>query len=236
MTVEQQLPIINISPFINSSDFDDGARKACVEALRKACEDKGFFQLTGHGIPLEIQDAVFEQTARFFDLPLEEKTHLAKESAPAPRSHRGYEVIGGQMLEENTTKDLKEGYFFGEEHSMDDPRVKQGIINHGPNQWPDEYKMPDFRAIMMDYFARLRKLAPMVMEALALSLGIEKSYFQAFNVDPIATCRLLHYPPQPPDAGPLARGAGKHTDFVREPPNVPSRIRATYHFRVHLLF
>ena len=217
MTVEKQLPIADISCFISPSSYDDAARKACINTVNEACADKGFFQLIGHGVPQSLMAVVFEQTAQFFSLPLAEKQRLDKTLAPAPRSHRGYEVIGGQMLEENTNPDLKEGYFYGEEHSMEDPRVKAGTINHGPNQWPDETKLPQFKPIMMEYFAKLRELSSVVMKVLALSLRVHEDYFEEFNINPIATCRLLHYPPQPPNSDPLMRGAGKHTDFVTTP-------------------
>lgn len=45
--------------------------------MRAACLEKGFFQLTNHGISVEWQDAVLEQARQFFALPLEQKMEIS---------------------------------------------------------------------------------------------------------------------------------------------------------------
>jgi isopenicillin N synthase-like dioxygenase len=64
----------------------------------------GFFSLVGHGISKDLQERVFNASKTFFALPLEEKKKL---SAP-PLLNRGYELIGSQVLQEDTKPDLKE--------------------------------------------------------------------------------------------------------------------------------
>src|SRR5271170_431595 len=49
---------------------DATKKQELVDQVRSACLAKGFFQITNHGIPEELQDAVFEQSRAFFSLPL----------------------------------------------------------------------------------------------------------------------------------------------------------------------
>lgn len=53
--------------------------KECLTAqLRKACEEYGFFQLTGHGIPEDLLEAALQKNEEFFNLPMEMKEKYDK--------------------------------------------------------------------------------------------------------------------------------------------------------------
>ncbi len=49
-----------------------------MDQVRDACLEKGFFQIIGHGVPEDLQKAMFEQSADFFSLPLEQKEKYDK--------------------------------------------------------------------------------------------------------------------------------------------------------------
>lgn len=57
---------------------DGEAKIRLVEEVRKCCHYNGFFQITGHRVPLELQRRVMNCSKRFFDLPLEEKLKIDK--------------------------------------------------------------------------------------------------------------------------------------------------------------
>lgn len=58
----------------------------------------------------------------------------------------------------------------------------------------------------MDYLAHLITLSEQLMEALALSLNLDRSYFKEFCQEPMCFYKMLHYPPQQPDADPRQQG------------------------------
>ena len=199
------LPVIDVGGLSSS----DPAIRARVGAdLRAACLDKGFFYCAGHGVPQGLIDAAMAEIRTFFSRSLDDKMRFEKSASPC---NRGYEVLGGQTLEAGAPPDRKEGYYIGLEMDPKDPRVVEGRFNRGPNIWPDD--QPGFRPTLRAYFAALQDLGETLMRGLALSLFLPEDHFEDFCKDPLATLRLLHYPPQRPDAGVGEKGAGAHTDF-----------------------
>jgi isopenicillin N synthase-like dioxygenase len=199
------LPVIAVDGLSSAK----GADRQCVAALlRAACRDKGFFYVSNHGIPTGLIEAVLEEARRFFGLSAEARSAVDKSHSLC---NRGYEPLRAQTLEAGALPDLKESFYIGPELPLDDPRVKARRFNRGPNLWP--HNMPVFRPTMMAYFAAMLDLGERLMQGLALSLDLPEDHFAAFSRDPLATLRLLHYPPQPANASPGEKGAGAHTDF-----------------------
>lgn len=199
------LPIIDISGLTSA---DAGDRMAVAGALAAACADKGFFYISGHGIPADMIEEAFAASRAFFEQPESRKRRVDKVLSSC---NRGYEPLRGQSLEADAPPDLKEGFYIGEDLDASDPRVAMGKFNHGSNQWPEG--LPGFQPVMEAYFNALNALCRRLMRGLALALKLEEDYFDAFCTDPLATLRLLHYPPQPANPLPKEKGCGAHTDF-----------------------
>ncbi|TBU98852.1 isopenicillin N synthase family dioxygenase [Stutzerimonas kirkiae] len=199
------LPVIDIGDLSS----DDPARIAALaERLHRACRDKGFFYVVGHGIDPALQQAVFDHAAEFFALPEAAKAALDKRHSPA---NRGYEALRGQVLEAGTPPDVKEGFYIGPELDDQHPAVQAGRFNHGANQWPAE--CPEFSGVMLRYLDEVTGLGERLMGLLALSLGLPREHFADYCREPLTTLRLLHYPPQPAKPQPGEKGCGAHTDF-----------------------
>jgi isopenicillin N synthase-like dioxygenase len=197
------LPIIDVGGL---GSPERAGRAAVAAQLGAACRANGFFYIRNHGVDEKLVAAVFDETRKLFALPAEAKAAVDKARS---RANRGYEPLGGQTLQYGALPDLKEGYYIGPELAADDPKAQK--FNHGPNQWPDA--LPGFRPTMEAYFAACQALGDRLIRGLALSLDLPEDYFAGFCRDPMTTLRLLHYPPQPPNADAGQQGAGAHTDF-----------------------
>jgi len=46
--------------------------------VKEACEEHGFFQLVNHKVPVELQEAIIQQSKEFFKLPLDVKEKYDK--------------------------------------------------------------------------------------------------------------------------------------------------------------
>ncbi|KAI4648316.1 hypothetical protein J4E93_004728 [Alternaria ventricosa] len=205
-------PILDFSKFYQN---DPASKKQLVDEVRNCCLHNGFFQITGHNVPIELQNRMMDWNKKFFDLPLEEKNKVNKDTTNT--WNRGYELLKSQILEAGTSPELKEGFYIGDEIPKTHPYFINKKLNSGPNMWPSAASLPnvqDFKETSLEYYARVVSLAKDILKVLALTLDLEETYFDAFATGAVATMRLLHYPSQPPSSPThLTRGIGAHTDF-----------------------
>ena len=84
----------DISPFSSLTSSQE-SRDAVIPAVRSACHEYGFFQLSGHGVPVTMQQEILLYAKRLFDLPLGQKQAMAVNKSMGV-SRRGYEAAGAQ--------------------------------------------------------------------------------------------------------------------------------------------
>jgi isopenicillin N synthase-like dioxygenase len=204
-TLALPLPVIDLYQ-LGSGDLQ--TRRQAARQLRLACEDRGFFYVTNHGVSDVLIADVYRQAHEFFGLPLDEKLKIDKAFS---RCSRGYEPLRNQTLESGAPPDLKEGYYMSVDLPSSDPRARAGKFNHGPNQWPAS--LPAFEETMTAYYGAMSNLGAVLMRGMALALELREDYFDGFLVDVMSNLRLLHYPPQPANPLPGEKGCGEHTDF-----------------------
>lgn len=173
--------------------------------LGGACRETGFFLLTGHRVPADLIARVFERADAFFALPDAEKAPLSILKNP---HNRGWSALGTEKLDDASDDlDRKEAFNVGLDLAADDPRVLGGEPFRGVNVWPD---LPGFRETMLAYYNACLDLGRALHGPIARDLGLADDHFaEAFRA-PLATLRLLHYPPA---AAPGTVGAGAHTDY-----------------------
>jgi len=205
------IPVIDIAPFITG---DLAGRAAVVGQLADAAERIGFFAITGHGVPGEVMDALYDTAHAFFALPLEEKQKVAP---PVPTYARGYKAIGFEALAAgnalSTPPDLKEYWHFGREELPEDPYYTgpAGRKHFFRNLWPA--RPQGFREAADTYYKAMEGLSGVLCRISALALGLPETYFDDKIDRHITAARINYYPRQdePPAEGQLRAGA--HTDY-----------------------
>jgi isopenicillin N synthase-like dioxygenase len=202
---DSHIPIINISALV--SEKED--RHEVAAKIGQACRDCGFFYIVGHGVDESLQQRLEEVSQQFFAQDLETKLEIAM--SRGGRAWRGYFPVGGELT--SGKPDLKEGIYFGAELQDGHPLVKTGTPMHGPNLFPPN--MPQFREIVLDYIAAMTRLGHSLMAGIALSLGLEESYFDdRYTSDPFILFRIFNYPaPSLNRETESSLGVGEHTDY-----------------------
>jgi isopenicillin N synthase-like dioxygenase len=198
---------------IDFSDFLSGepARvKRCLALVREACETSGFFQIINHSIPSELQEEIFHQQRRLFNLPLEEKMKIDKSKN---NYNRGYEKIGSQRFQaEDAKPDFKEGYYCSRDLPEDHHQVRAGKFAHGPNLWPESLG-DSFKNTCNEYLRQITDLTKEVLRAVIMSLDNDTSRLDEFFTDPMCFFKMNYYPPPANPNDLTQKSHGAHRDF-----------------------
>lgn len=197
----QSIPAVDIAPLFSN---DRSARAAVAEELARAARDVGFFYVVNHGISQDTQNALFEQTKRFFDLPLDEKMryYIGKSN-----NHRGY-VPAGEEAPDPSKADAKEAFDLSYELPQSHPEVEAGTPMTGPNVWPD---LDGFAADVYGYYQAVFSVGQALMRGLSLALGLDEDHLLKSVTEPPSQLRLIHYPYDPNAKD--TQGIGAHTDY-----------------------
>ncbi|KAH8812761.1 hypothetical protein F5884DRAFT_671266 [Xylogone sp. PMI_703] len=216
----RSLPIIDLTPSFSSSLE---ARQSVAKQIHEACTTIGFFYITGHGIPTDVCDGVFELCNRFFNqLPQESKDAIHMKNS---KHFRGYEPAAYSSVNDFTSKETKEAFNWGYEAGLDptggDGKYVEldGSADGTKNQWPKEEELPGFYEGIASYYGHVLQLARHLFRLFALSLDLPENYFDPMMTHPGGIARLIKYIPSnhPTPSGETSEdqeiGLGAHTDY-----------------------
>src|ERR1051325_7839072 len=153
------VPVIDIAA-MGSSPVSTAARREVVRQVASACEEIGFFAVTGHGVPAAVIADLVAQSYGFFDLPLAEKLAVRR---PRPEQNRGYIAPGEERLArlrgDETPPDLKELYTIGPFDLPDTPYFTgpAAYPSFAPNLWPR--RPVGLRPALQAYWQELERVA-----------------------------------------------------------------------------
>ena len=199
-----ELPVISLQG-LRSPDLTE--RQATAAELGRACRDIGFFYVSDHGIPAEVCEGVFDLARQLFQLPAEQKQQMSIRLSP---HNRGYVALADERLNPQAGADRKEAFNIGTDFPADHPDVLAGKPFRGVNFWPP---IEGWKAGALGYFDECLELGRLIHRGFSLDLGLPETFFERHLEQPIATLRMLRYPPGSDAHVREDAGAGTHTDY-----------------------
>ncbi|KAJ9142990.1 Oxoglutarate/iron-dependent oxygenase [Pleurostoma richardsiae] len=205
----EEIPLIDVAGSF-SDNFDD--RLKVAKQIANACEQVGFFYIKNHGISQQLMDGTMDAARRYFDKPVDVKM---REHIYKSKDMRGYEPVHGANVDPRKPKgDRKESFLHNFEPECDPVPAKlteeQRALLH-QNLWPSDDL--DFKKACYKYDRNMIVLMRKMVQMFALGLGFDEHFFDQKVTHPLASCKMIHYPPQDPSSEDET-GIGAHTDFV----------------------
>ncbi|KAK1832337.1 hypothetical protein QBC39DRAFT_73655 [Podospora conica] len=205
------IPLIDFSKFLTGTPTE---KLSTARAILTGFQTAGFIYLHNHPIPASSVTAAFSASAQLFSLPLPQKLSYAWTT---PASNRGYSAPGREKvslllsaadvaLARASAPDIKESFEIGRDNEPG-----------RPNHWPSEPSLAaSFRSVMTSFIAECNALQREVMRAIAVGMGLDDGFFDAYISKGDNTMRLLHYPAvgrEVFEENPGQVRAGEHSDY-----------------------
>jgi len=178
-------------------------RQELADRLGDCFRRFGFAVVSDHGIDTELVQQAWVLTRSFFALPESEKR---RHHLPGLAGARGYTPFGTEIAKGASVHDLKEFWHIGRDLPRDHPLE----ASMPANVWPE--RPAGFRETFTELFTQFDRTGSVLMEHIAIHLGLEAGWFEPALRDGNSVLRLLHYPPQAGDPGNALR-AGPHEDI-----------------------
>lgn len=182
------IPLIDLHEYFTSGT--DQALNEVAERLRVACEETGFFSITGHQITHLDIDNTFDQIRRFHALPIDEKNQILMDRPDWPVGGMGYLPLKNRKLPARQTGNVNEAFIVkcDDELGMDD------------NQWPTTDSLPEFRHQVEQYALKMEQLGKRMLPIYAKALNMPVDFFNDAFDNPLFRLRMTHYPAVVADA------------------------------------
>ncbi|OLN87444.1 1-aminocyclopropane-1-carboxylate oxidase 2 [Colletotrichum chlorophyti] len=216
-----EIPVIDVSPCFSLSLAD---RQAVAQQIRKAATTSGFFYLTNHGIDSSVTDGAHAACLDYFrqDSKAKMQSWVGKS-----RYFNGYKPPGSQRINKSESVDMREtfSWTYDPRHDPDVgdieaiPEEARRLLRIEDFHWEGAANTPHFKDAIILYWQSCLKLARVLVRAIALSLDLPETYFDAKFAYPDAALALNYYPPLPKISDADQADAdtqvsiGSHTDF-----------------------
>jgi isopenicillin N synthase-like dioxygenase len=175
-------------PVVDLSDFSGDAKKksSFVQSLGKAYEEVGFVAVKNHGISEQTTADLYKYTKEFFGL---DNATKRKYEVAGLAGQRGYTSFGKEHAKGSMAADLKEFFQFGQTVEDKDPIAAE---------YPANIMVAEVPAFTPTFFTAYRAFeasGSQLLRAIALYLGLDEKYFDAYVHNGNSILRAIHYPP-----------------------------------------
>ncbi|KAL2336792.1 hypothetical protein Fmac_011238 [Flemingia macrophylla] len=181
------VPVIDLGDIVNNSNLM--LRKALVNQIRSACQERGLFQVINHGIPVSDMDEMIDGIRRF---------------------HEQDSDVRKQFY----SRDLKNIILYYSNTSLYVDKFANWRDTVGCSMAPNPPKPEElpivFRDIIIEYSKKIMELGCTIFELLSEALGLDSSYLKELNCAEGLFIQGHYYPPCPEPE--LTMGTSKHTD------------------------
>ena len=174
-----------------------------IAELKLALSTHGFFTITDHGIADDVLESSYKLSKDFFSLPETLKNTYAH---PEKAGARGYTPYGKETAVGETTPDLKEFWHHGP--------IIDDSFDHRISENISVSEIPEFNDQFDILFKQLNLLGMKVLSAIAIILGKEASFFDAWALKGNSILRLIHYPPVPDSSNILRARAHEDINLI----------------------
>ncbi|XP_019416313.1 PREDICTED: gibberellin 20 oxidase 2-like [Lupinus angustifolius] len=189
-------PIIDLEIMRNN---DDEAIAIAAKHVREACMKHGFFQVINHGVDQNLIHAAYNESDTIFNLPLSKKMSAKRKSG-------GVSGYSGAHADRYSSKlPWKETFSFHYHHQKSS---NTQVIDYFKSVLGEEHQQTGW--VYQKYCEAMKRLSLVMMELLAISLGVDRLHYKSFFEDGDSIMRCNYYPPCKSCSHTL--GTGPHTD------------------------
>jgi len=204
--MSSEIPLIDIGDFLAGKA---GALESTARELQAACENVGFFMISGHGVAPSLISDTFEASARFHRLPQADKMALKANEHNIGYMAQGASVSRASKVYDGEKKvNVVAAYFMKRDLPPEHPDVIANKRFRGANQWPGN--LLGFRETCVAYMNAMEGLALSLLPLYAQALDLPAGFFAEAFREPQYALRLSHYPPAELEENQF--GLAPHTD------------------------
>ncbi|XP_047091575.1 1-aminocyclopropane-1-carboxylate oxidase homolog 1-like isoform X2 [Lolium rigidum] len=187
----QETPVAPSSKYVPVIDIGAGDRASVVAAVGRAAAEWGFFQVTGHGVPLESMATAVDAVRGFHEAGGGEGSDKARlysrEPARAVKYHCNFDLYQSRVANWRDTLYLR---------MAPDP--------------PHAGELPETCRALFEYAQQVKNLGNILFELLSEALGLKQSYLTDIECNQGQIILCHYYPPCPQPE--LAIGTSRHSD------------------------
>lgn len=211
MELFHKIPVIDIAAL--STARSESELVELSKRFEEVYTKIGFSYIINHGISPWMVQQIFDQARQFHHSPLPEKMKIQQNEF-----FRGYMPFATSILKVSTLGEAVKpnqsaAFILGFDVDEYEPDFQARVNLAGPNQWPSENLLPDFKRVLLHYRESLTILARNLIRVFSLSLGQDYYALDDYFTQPTTFLRLQHYPPQPDVIPECQYGIAPHTDY-----------------------